>query len=63
MTEFTIGRDLFDVNFLISPQLVKDSILRCQFMKEHGISLNFERESFTYFKGGNVKEHLFYQPT
>jgi hypothetical protein len=34
-----------------------------QFLKEHGISLNSERESFMYFKGGNVKKHLFYQPT
>jgi hypothetical protein len=39
MIEFTIGRDLFEVNFFISPQLVHDAILGCEFVKEHGISL------------------------
>jgi hypothetical protein len=39
MIEFTIGRDLFEVNFFISPLLVHDAILGCEFVKEHGISL------------------------
>jgi hypothetical protein len=59
MVEFTTGRDLLEVNFFISPQLVNDAILGCQVMKEHGISLNFESECFIYFKGGTVKKHLF----
>jgi hypothetical protein len=63
MLEFTIGRDLFEVNFFISTQLVNNAILGCQFMKERGISLSFERGSFMYFKGGYAKEHLFHQPT
>jgi hypothetical protein len=64
MIEFITGRDLLEVNFFISPRLVNDAILGCQFMKEDGISINFERESFTCFNGENVAEHFFfYQPT
>jgi hypothetical protein len=43
MIEFSIGKDLFEVNFFISPQLVNDAILGCQFMKEKGVSLSFEK--------------------
>jgi hypothetical protein len=60
--EFSIGKDLFEVNFFISPQLINDAILGCQFMKENEVSLNFERETFSYVKEGLVKEQQFYQP-
>jgi hypothetical protein len=63
MIAFTIGKELFDVNFFISPQFVNNAILGCQFMKEYGINLNFEKESFTYFREGGIREHSFYQPT
>jgi hypothetical protein len=60
--EFYIERDLFHVNFFISPQLMNDAILGCQFMKENGISLNCNKESFTYTKKGLVRGRPFYQP-
>jgi hypothetical protein len=59
MVEFGVGKDLFEVNFLISPQVVNDAILGCQFLNENGISLNFERGSLTCFRGGVLREHLF----
>jgi hypothetical protein len=62
MIEFSIGNDLFEVNFFISQKLVNDAILGCHFMKENGVSLNFEKENFSYVKEGLVKEQLFYQP-
>jgi hypothetical protein len=52
---------VFEANFFISPQLVNDAILGCQFMKDYGINLNFDKGNFSYFKGNEVKEHTFYQ--
>lgn len=62
MVEFHIEKDLFEVNFFVSPQLVIDAIQGFQFMKENCISLNFEKESFTYVKKGLGQERPFYQP-
>jgi hypothetical protein len=60
MVEFHIEKDLFGVNFFVSPQLVIDAIQGFQSMKENCISLNFEK-GFTYVKKGLVWECPFYQ--
>jgi hypothetical protein len=63
MIECAIGSNFFESNFFISPQLINDAILvGCQFLKEYGITLDFKRGSFTYFKDGRVQEQLFIQP-
>jgi hypothetical protein len=54
MIVYAIGSDLFENNFFISPQLINDAILGCQFFKEYGITLDFKRGSFTYFKGSRT---------
>jgi hypothetical protein len=61
MIAFTIGTKMFESNFFISPQLVNDAILGCQFMQDYGINLNFKRGSFTSFRDNEVQEHMFYQ--
>jgi hypothetical protein len=51
LLEFNLGEDKFEANFLLSPQLINEAILGCQFMKEYGIGLSFETESLSYIKG------------
>lgn len=63
MMKFSVGEDLFEVNFFITPQLVNDAILGYQLMKEYGIILNCEKESFIFFREGILREHLFNQST
>jgi hypothetical protein len=58
---FAIGTETFETNFFVSPQLINDAILGCQFMRDYGINLNFERGTFTYAAGGEAKEQTFYQ--
>jgi hypothetical protein len=59
MVAFSVGTEAFEANFFISPQLVNDAILGCQFMKDYGINLNFDKGSFSYSKDDEVKEHTF----
>jgi hypothetical protein len=61
MVTFIVRTEEFEANFFISPQLVNEAILGCQFIKNYGINLNFERGSFSYFRDNVEKEHLFYQ--
>jgi hypothetical protein len=56
---FTVGTEMFETNFFVSPQLTNDAILGCQCMKDYGINLNFERGSFSYFRNNEVKEQSF----
>jgi hypothetical protein len=63
MITFTIGTEEFKANYFISPQLVNDAILGCQFMMDYGNNLNFARGSVMYFRNGEVKEHAFYRST
>jgi hypothetical protein len=61
LVEFEIGEELFEGVFLISPQLINSAIIGCQFLKEYGITINFERESISYSRDGSIKEHRFSQ--
>jgi hypothetical protein len=62
LVEFSLGKDEFEANFLISPQLINEAILGCQCMKEYGIGLNFETEKFTYVRGNQIIERPFHKP-
>jgi hypothetical protein len=62
LVEFNLGKDNFEANFLISPQLINEAILGCQFMKGYGITLSFETESFTYVIGEEIVERSFFRP-
>jgi hypothetical protein len=62
LVEFQLGQDELEVNFLISPQLIHEAILGCQFMKDYGIGLKFETESFTYFRENQIVELPFHKP-
>jgi hypothetical protein len=61
LIEFTIGNDLFEGVFMITPQLPNEAIISCQLLKEYGISLNFAKENFSYAREGELREHLFNQ--
>jgi hypothetical protein len=41
----------------ITPRLANEAIIDCQLLKEYGISLNFAKESFSYTREGELKEH------
>jgi hypothetical protein len=45
--------------FLVSPQLNDDSILGCQFLREHGVSINFGSEMFEYVRNGVTRARAF----
>jgi hypothetical protein len=50
---------VFETIFLISPQLNNDAILGCQFLREHGVSINFSSETFEYVRNGVTRERVF----
>jgi hypothetical protein len=58
---FTVGTEMIETNFFVSPQLTNDAILGCQFMKDYGINLNVETGSFSYFRNNEVEEYSFCQ--
>jgi hypothetical protein len=62
LVEFSLGEDEFETHFLISPQLINEAILGCQFMRDCGIGLNFETEKLTYVIGNQIIERPFYKP-
>jgi hypothetical protein len=59
LIEFTVGNDLFESVFLISSQLTNEAIIGCQLLKEYGISINFGRGTFSYVRGGVLREYTF----
>jgi hypothetical protein len=61
LIEFTIGNDLFEGVFMITPQLNNEAIIGCNLLKEYGFNINFARESFSYIREGELREHLFSQ--
>jgi hypothetical protein len=63
LVEFNLGKDEFEANFFISPQLINEAILGCQFMKDYGIGLNFETDKFTYVRGNQIIELILSQST
>jgi cystathionine beta-lyase family protein involved in aluminum resistance len=54
LIEFTVGNDLFEGVFMITPQLTNETIIGCQLLKEYFISLNFAKESFSYAREGEL---------
>jgi hypothetical protein len=59
LIEFSIGRDVFETIVLVAPQLNNDAILCCQFLTEHGVTINFHSETFTYVRHGEIREQTF----
>jgi hypothetical protein len=59
LLEFTIGEDKFEGVFLISQQLTNDAIIGCQFLKEYGVCLDFQNNSFNYEIDGTRKQCQF----
>jgi hypothetical protein len=59
LIEFSIGRDVFETIVLVAPQLNNDAILGCQFLREHGVTINFRSEKFTYVRHGETREQPF----
>jgi hypothetical protein len=50
---------VFETIVLVSPQLNSDAILGCQFLREHGVIINFHSETFTYVRYGEAREQTF----
>lgn len=61
MIEFTIGEAKFERVFMVSPQLTNGVIMACQFLRDYGVNMDFERECFTYMIEGRVKEQVLYR--
>jgi hypothetical protein len=61
LIEFTVGNDLFEGVFMITPHLANEAIIGCQLLKEYGISLNFAKENYSYAREGELRELLFNQ--
>lgn len=59
LIEFSMGRDVFETIVLVAPQLNSDVILGCQFLREHGVTINFRSETFTYVRDGETREQMF----
>jgi hypothetical protein len=55
----SMGEDMFEAIFLVSPQLNDDSILGCQFLRKHGVSINFGSETFEYVRNGVTRAQAF----
>jgi hypothetical protein len=51
---FTMGDDMFEGIFMVSPQLANHMITCCPFLMEYGISISFERGSYSYARGGEL---------
>jgi hypothetical protein len=63
MIEFTKDEGKSEGVFTVSPQFTNDVIIGCQFLSDHGVSMDFERECFTSMMEGRVKEQVFYRST
>jgi hypothetical protein len=48
LIEFTVGNELFESVFMVSSQLTNEAIISCQFLKEYGVGINFDRGAFSY---------------
>jgi hypothetical protein len=57
--EFTVGNDQFECVFMVSSELRGDAIIGCQFMREHGMCIDFSRGLISYVKGDELKMHKF----
>jgi hypothetical protein len=59
LIEFTVGSDVFESVFMITAQLNNEAIIGCQFLKEYGVSINFDRGTLSYVRGGVLREQEF----
>ena len=59
LVEFSIGQDVFETIFLVSPQLNNDAILGCQFLREHGVTIDFSSDMFSYVRDGETRQRTF----
>jgi hypothetical protein len=59
LIEFTVGNDLFESVFMVSSQHTNEAIIGCQFLKEYGVGINVDRETFSYIRGAELREHSF----
>ena len=59
LVEFSIGQDVFETIFLVSPQLNNDAILGCQFLREHGVTIDFSSDTFSYVRDGETRRRTF----
>jgi hypothetical protein len=44
--DFTMGNDCFESVFMVSSQLKNEAIIGCQFLKEYGICINFDKRVY-----------------
>jgi hypothetical protein len=54
-----VGSDVFENMFMITAQLNNEAIIGCQFLKEYGVSINFDRGNLSYVRGGVLREQEF----
>jgi hypothetical protein len=59
LIEFTVGNDLYESVFMVSSQLMNKAIIGCQFLKDYGVSINFDRGTFSYVRGTVLRENSF----
>jgi hypothetical protein len=54
-----VGSDFFESVFMVSSQLTNEAITGYQFLKEYGVSINFDRGTLSYVRGGILREQPF----
>jgi hypothetical protein len=57
LIEFAVGNDLFESIFMVSSQHTNEAIIGWQFLKECGVGINFDRGTFSYVQGAELREH------
>jgi hypothetical protein len=56
---FTVGNNLFESVFMVSSSLRIKQLLVVNFKKKDGVSINFDRGTFSYVRGAELREHSF----
>jgi hypothetical protein len=57
--EFTIGDDVFEGVFLISPQLINSVLIGCDFATDYKVTIDFDNRCFAYERDGVRKSCKF----
>jgi hypothetical protein len=58
--EFEISQNVFETILVVSPQLNNGTIFDCQFLRENGVTIDFNSGKFTaYVRGGMTRERIF----
>jgi hypothetical protein len=47
--DFSVGSDAFESVFVVSSHLTNEETIGCQFLKEYGVSMNFDKGTLSYF--------------